>query len=270
MATTARAQRPARVATAGLPTRLDAWPTLLAFVVLVVGWEALGQALSANGSLFFPPLSRVLQKLYEVRSEIIDALGTSLVNLVVGFAISLLIGIGLGLLMGAFRKVDAALDIYVNALLTAPSLVFAPVFFAIWGLGRGPIIAVIVMYSAWIMVVNTVTAVRTVSVELLEMGEVFGAPRWKQWIRIVLPSATPLIMAGVRLGIGRAVKGMLNGEMFIAIVGLGRLVEDGSRSFDSSLVLAVLIVIILVAFLAVWVVQAIDSYLTRWLPKTSR
>jgi NitT/TauT family transport system permease protein len=90
------------------------------------------------------------------------------------------------------------------------------------------------------------------------------------WRRIVLPAATPLIMAGVRLGVGRAVKGMLNGEMFIAIVGLGRLVQDGSRGFDASLVLAVLIVIIIVAFIAVFITQAVDARLTRWLPKTSR
>jgi len=266
MATTARVQAP-RTMTAKAPSRLDVWPTAVAFVVLVAGWELLGQALQQD---FFPPLSKVLTRLSEVQGEIITALSTSLVNLVFGFAISVVFGVGLGLLMGAFRKVDAALDIYVNAMLTAPSLVFAPIFFHFWGLGRESIIAVIFMYSTWIMVVNTVTAVRTVSVELLEMGRAFNAPSIKTWYRIVLPAATPLIMAGVRLGIGRAVKGMLNGEMFIAIVGLGALVQSGSRAFDSALVLAVLLVIIVVAFIAVWLVQRLDAWLTRWLPKTAR
>ena len=266
MATAARSTaRPIR--SASLLRSLDLWPTLLAFAVLVVGWELIGRAYDQP---FFPPLSTVLAKLVETRGEILDALSISLVNLVFGFAFSLVFGIGLGLLMAAFRRLDAALDIYINALLTAPSLVFAPIFFAIWGLGRESIIAVIVMYSTWIMVVNTVTAVRTVPVELIEMGTSFNAPRLQMWRRIVLPSATPLIMAGVRLGVGRAVKGMLNGEMFIAIVGLGRLVEDGSRGFDASLVLAVLIVIILVAFVAIFITQAVDARLTRWLPQTSR
>ena len=266
MATTAAAT-PARVASPGFTSRLDVWPTVLAFVVLIGGWELLGRSLNQE---FFPPLSKVLAKLVEVQADIFAALAISLQNLVIAFAFSLVFGIGLGLLMGAFRKVDAALDVYVNAMLTAPSLVFAPVFFAIWGLERWSVIAVIVMYCVWIMVVNTVTAVRTVSVELLEMGESFGAPRLKIWTRIVLPSATPLILAGVRLAMGRAVKGMLNGEMFIAIVGLGKLVQDGSRAFDSSLVLAVLVVIIVIAFIAVGVVQLVDNRLTRWLPKTSR
>ena len=90
------------------------------------------------------------------------------------------------------------------------------------------------------------------------------------WTRIVLPAAVPLIMAGVKLATGRAVKGMLNGEMFIAIVGLGKLVKDGSGRFDASLVLAVLLVIIVVSFVAVWAVNWVDARLTRWLPKTSR
>lgn len=269
MATTATAAgAPPRPAlSARFVGRLDFWPTIASFFLLVGGWELLGQTLHQD---FFPPLSKVLTKLVNVQGEIFAALAISLQNLVIAFAISLVFGVGLGLLMGAFRKVDAALDVYVNALITAPSLVFAPVFFAIWGLERWSIVAVIFMYCTWIMVVNTVTAVRTVPVELLEMGQSFNAPRLKVWLRIVLPSATPLIMAGVRLATGRAVKGMLNGEMFIAIVGLGKLVQDGSRAFDSSLVLAVLIVIIVVAFIAVGIVGALDSRLTRWLPKTSR
>lgn len=268
MATTAASQPKTTLAAPGFfAGRFDIWPTVAAFALMVGGWELLGQTLNQD---FFPPLSKVLAKLAEVQGEIIAALATSLQNLLIAFAFSLVFGIGLGLLMGAFRKVDAALDIYVNAMLTAPSLVFAPIFFALWGLERWSVVAVIVMYCVWIMVVNTVTAVRTVSVELLEMGQSFGAPRLKIWTRIVLPSATPLIMAGVRLAMGRAVKGMLNGEMFIAIVGLGKLVQDGSRAFDSSLVLSVLIVIIVIAFIAVWLVQLVDTRLTRWLPKTSR
>lgn len=257
----------AAVRSPGFLSRLEIWPTLVSFVVLIGGWELLGRSLDQP---FFPPLSKVLNELVLNQQEITAALGTSLTNLVLGLAVSVVFGVGLGLLMGAFRKLDAALDIYINALLTAPSLVFAPVFFAIWGLDRWSIVAVIFMYSAWIMVVNTVTAVRTVSVELLEMGQSFNAPRLKIWTRIVLPAATPLIMAGIRLATGRAVKGMLNGEMFIAIVGLGKLVKDGSGRFDASLVLAVLVVIIVVAFIAIWVVGWLDARLTRWLPKTSR
>jgi NitT/TauT family transport system permease protein len=269
MATTAtRVPAPAR-RFSEMPLGLDALPTVVSFVVLVVGWEALGRVWNVQ---FFPPLSVVLAKLGSLLASgaIATALENSLVNLAIGFTFSLVVGLVIGFLMGAFRRVNAALDIYVNALLTAPSLVFAPVFFAIWGLGREPVIAVVVMYSIFIMIINTQAAVTNVPISLMEMGKSFNASKFQIFRRIVIPSALPLIMAGVRLGAGRAVKGMLNGEMFIAIVGLGRLVMDGSRAFDASLVLAVLIVIVVIAFAVVWVVQQLDNYLTRWLPKTTR
>jgi NitT/TauT family transport system permease protein len=252
-----------------LPSGFEALPTILSFVLLIAGWEALGRFWNQP---FFPPLSAVLDKLVSLLSAglIIDALGHSLVNLAIGFSIALVFGLLIGLAMGAFRRVNAALDIYVNALLTAPSLVFAPVFFAIWGLGPEPVIAIVVMYAIFIIIINTQAAVTTVPVSMIEMGRSFNASRLQMFRRIIIPSALPLILAGIRLGAGRAVKGMLNGEMFIAIVGLGRLVMDGSRSFDASLVLAIVIVVVLVAFAVVWAVQQIDNYLTRWLPKTAR
>jgi NitT/TauT family transport system permease protein len=69
---------------------------------------------------------------------------------------------------------------------------------------------------------------------------------------------------------GRAVKGMINGEMFIAVVGLGKLVIDAGRRFDAESVLAVLIVIVVVAMAAVKLVQLVDARLTSWLPSTAR
>ena len=77
-------------------------------------------------------------------------------------------------------------------------------------------------------------------------------------------------MAGIRLGVGRAVKGMINGEMFIAVVGLGGVVMTAGRNFDAETVLAVMLLIILVAFGAVGLVERIDRRLTAWLPETSR
>ena len=85
-----------------------------------------------------------------------------------------------------------------------------------------------------------------------------------------LNTERPLTMAGLRLAMGRAVKGMINGEMFIAIVGLGKVVTSSGNRFDAEGVLAVLILIIGVALVAVKVVQLVDQRLTSWLPSTSR
>lgn len=234
-------------------------------------WELVGQI--ANVS-FFPPLSAVLVRLVELTSDgqIAGNLASSLLNLAIGFTISVVFGILIGMAMGAYRKVEMALDFYVFALLTAPTLVLAPLFFSIFGSSnpRPTIIGVIILYTIFIVIVNTTAAIRNVPAPLIEMGRSYCANERQLFTKIILPAATPLIMAGVRLGMGRAVKGMINGEMFIAIVGLGAVVKKAGIRFDSEAVLAVLILIIIVAMILTRVVQFVDQRLTGWLPSTSR
>jgi NitT/TauT family transport system permease protein len=206
------------------------------------------------------------------RGVILNNLFQSLINLTIGFGISAVGGVTIGALMGAYPKIGKALDIYVYSLLTAPSLVFAPIFFAAFGATntRETTIAVVVMYTIFIIIVNTQTAIRSVSPSLIEMGRSFGANDRRMFWRIILPAALPLIMAGLRLGSGRAVKGMINGEMFIAVVGLGAVVMNQGKRFDAAGVLAVLLLIVVVAMFAVKLVQIIDKRLTAWMPSTAR
>src|SRR5690606_18777424 len=111
-------------------------------------------------------------------------------------------------------------------------------------------------------------AVQNVPKDLVEMARSYGASEFRIVTRVVLPAALPMIFAGIRLGMGRAVTGMINGEMFIAVVGLGRVVTQAGNSFDGAAVLAVLIVIIAVALVAVGLVQFVDRRMTRWVPST--
>lgn len=268
MGTTATELRPtgARLA---LRRVLGFSPSLVSLLAGAVIWEVAGRVLQVS---FLPPLSEVLSRLGEMVASglIIAPLISSLINLAIGFGLSLVVGVGLGVLMGRYRKIDAAFGIYVYALLTAPALVFAPIFFSILGDGRGSIIAVVIMYSLFIMIINTADAIRGVHPALIEMGRSYGASESQILWRIILPAATPMIMAGVRLGAGRAVTGMINGEMFIAVVGLGAVVTEAGGRFDGASVLAILLVIIGVALAAVGLVQAVDNKLTSWLPKTTR
>jgi len=243
--------------------------SVVALGIGAVAWEVIGQLW---GVRFLPPLSAVLVRLVELTQDglILQSLASSLRNLAIGFGISLVVGIGVGLLMGAYRKVEMALDWWVYALDTAPTLVFAPIFFAIFGLGPEPIIAIIIMYGIFTIIVNTVTAIHTVPGSLVEMGRSYCATDRQLFWKIILPAATPLIMAGVRIAMGKAVKGMINGEMFIAAVGLGAVVMNAGRRFDSAALLAVLIVTIMVAMVTIKLVQIVDERLTGWLPATQR
>lgn len=244
-------------------------PGAISLAVGAVLWEVIGRVAEVR---FFPPLSNVLVRLVEMTGDglILESLAASLANLVLGLAISVVGGVAVGALMGAYPRVYGALDVYVYALLTAPALVFAPIFFSIFGTDRASIVAVIVVYTVFIIIVNTADGIRSVSPPLIQMARSFNASDRQILFRIMLPAAMPMILTGIRLGTGRAVKGMINGEMFIAVVGLGRVVSQAGGRFDGESVLAILLVIIVVALVAVRLVQVLDRRLTSWVPETAR
>ena len=226
-------------------------------------WEVLGWSL---GLQWLPPFSKVMEALVQfVGSGVIRAnVGSSLQGLIVGFSLALILGFFLGSLMGRYRHVEKALDVYVHALFVCPSIVFAPIFFAIFGLSDASRIAIIVVYSMFVIVINTTTAIRTVDPSLVEMARSFGCREAQIFTRILLPASLPLVFAGIRLGVGRAVKGMINGEMLIAFVGLGALAQRYGAQFDAAKVFAIAMVVLVIGLLSNALVQMLDNRLTRW------
>lgn len=226
-------------------------------------WEVLGWGL---GLQWLPPFSKVMEALAQfVRSGAILAnLGSSLQGLVVGFGLSLVMGLFMGGLMGRYRYVEKALDVYVHALFVCPSIVFAPIFFAIFGLSDASRIAIIVVYAMFVIVINTATAIRTVDPSLVEMARSFGCREHQIFTRILLPASLPLVFAGIRLGMGRAVKGMINGEMLIAFVGLGALAQKYGAQFDAAKVFAIAMVVLIIGLVTNWLVQTFEHRLTSW------
>jgi NitT/TauT family transport system permease protein len=244
-------------------------PGVVAIGAGILAWEVIGRV---AGIRYLPPFSAVVARLVEmlVQSDLAAFAASSLVNLAIGYAIAAILGVAIGALMGVSRRVEASLDLWVYALLTAPAIVFAPILFSLFGFGRESVIAVVVLYAIGVIVVDTMAGIHSVSTDLREMGRSFGAGRYRLMRRVLLPGAMPLVFAGLRLGAGRAVKGMVNGEMLIAVVGLGGVLIRAGQRFDAESVLAILLVVIVVAFGLVWLITAAERRTLRWLPAPTR
>lgn len=253
------------------PRRLAVPSGAVSFVSLAAGlllWQVVSSVFTIS---WLPPLTRVIARIGDLWTggELQAALAASFGNLVIGFLISSTVGVTLGTLMTLFPKINYALRPYVNGFLLAPSIVMAPVFFVFFGLSRATPIAVIVLYSVLFVTVNTQTALNEVDPSLVQMSRSLGAGRWQTYRHIIVPAALPLIMAGLRLGMGRCVKGMINGEMFIAVVGLGRLDDSFEGAFDAAGILAIMLVVVVTAVVATGVVQLVDHRLNAWVYRTS-
>lgn len=239
---------------------LSTWAGVIALILL---WEVLGHIMQVG---WLPPFSQVAARLGELFTEGVlqPHLIASFQSLLVGFSIALVVGLGIGIAMGLSAKIYAGLDIFVNAMLFVPALTFAPILFAIFGLSDATRIAVVIMYAIFIIIINTAAGIRSVEDPLIDMAASFGASRWSAVRKVILPSAVPLIIAGIRLGTGRAVKGMINGEMFIALIGLGGLSARFGDESDFQSVWAMALFIMLVAVILNQVVSWVETRLTSW------
>jgi ABC-type nitrate/sulfonate/bicarbonate transport system permease component len=226
-------------------------------------WEVAGHALHFP---WLPPFTAVLAAAWELiaTGQIIGNLITSLSALAMGVAVALIIGIPLGLMMGWYPAIGLTLDPYVDAMLASPTLAFVPIVFILFGLSPLTRILVVFLFAVFIVIINTESAVRQVDPALMEMAAVYGARRAQLFWKVVLPDALPLVMAGVRLGVVHGVKGMINGEIFIALVGLGAMVRSFGGQFDAVHVWAIVIVVVAVAQILSGAIRAIDHRLTGW------
>ena len=239
---------------------------------LVVGFSLLELVARIVNQTYFPRISGVFARLFDLFSEgdIAFDLFRSVQNLFLGFFISCTSGILIGIICGRYTLVEQMLRPYINALLTAPTVVFAPVYFAVFGTARWSIVALIVHYSVFYLIVNTTTAVRSVDREVFEMSKVFGATERQRMRLILLPSATPLIFASLRVSKARSVKGMINGELLIAVVGLGAVSQNFARAFDAEGVFAVASLVVGVALLMGAVLGFVDGRVNSWVPDVRR
>jgi len=236
---------------------------LIAVAGLLIVWEALGRL---DVSMFVPPVTTVAAAWWHLVGDgtLTRAAASSLVSLVKGFVPAAVLGVAVGLAMGRFATVRHLLDGWVNALMSAPLSALVPVLIALFGIRDTVVAATVFMFSFFVIVVNTLTGVRSTDPSLVEMARSFGAGELALFGRVYLPSALPAVMLGLRLGVVQAVKGMVVGEMLISLVGLGeRLIYYGNTFLIAELY-AVIASVLLIALATSQLAQALDRALIRW------
>jgi NitT/TauT family transport system permease protein len=244
-----------------LPTRVRA--AILSIGVGVVCWEVLSRTLQFP---FQPSLAAVLQATWRmtVSGEIPNGLRASIGVLALGYGAAALIGVPAGLMLGRYRVLAFALDPYLDALLAVPSLLLVPVFFGVFGLGRETQIAVVFLYSFVVIVTMTRSGLATLDPVHAEMARAFGASERQILRQVLLPGTLPTIMAGLRLGIGRAVRALINAEMLVGPLGLGALLRQYGSRFDAASLYGILAVLVTLALLAHYVMELADRRLNGW------
>ncbi len=232
-------------------------PIMASLLVWAVLWEIAGRL-----ELIFllPPFTDVLAAAYDlVQTPTWQAATiTTLRAFLIGMTLSIVIGIPLGFLMGRVKIADDLLGMWVNVFSSAPLSALVPVLMILFGFGERTIVAAVFLFSVWIIVLDTRAGVLHISPSLIEMARSYGASRRALYGKIVLWAALPEILAGLRLGLIRGVKGVVIGQLLVAIVGYGALFETFSRNFRMAQFWALTIILLAFAMLVAALIERFE------------
>ena len=222
-------------------------PGMSSLIIWGLLWEVVGQS---GLSFFVPPLSAVLTTLFEIADSpaFLKALSETARAFITGVLAAVVIGIPVGILMGKNRLLDELLLPWVNIFLSAPLTALVPVLMVLFGFGMKSIVIITTLFAIWIIILNARAGVLQINRSLVEMGRSFGATPWVAFVKIYFWAALPEILGGIRIGVIRAVKGVIIGQLLISIVGFGALFELYSANFLMEHFWAVLIVLFGLAF----------------------
>ena len=242
------------------------WAVRIGTIVLLLGvWELFGPSLN---KLILRPPSDILKAFFELvaNGELQDAMAQSMKELVGGFAIALVLGVIVGVASGRWRFVYNATDPLVSALYSVPSVALVPLIgFAFKSVGDAPRIATVALFAIFPILINTQQGVRNVDRQLLEVARSFNTSERRLWTDVIVPSAIPYVLAGVRLGIGRGLIGMIVAEFFIGLVGLGFLIISYENVFRIDRMFVPVIVLAALGILLMGFVQWIEGRVAPWL-----
>lgn len=233
-------------------------PGMSSLILWGLLWEIVGRL---DVTFFVPPLSEVVSTLVSVigTPAFLKALSETAYAFLAGVFFAVFIGIPTGILMGKSRFLDELLLPWVNMFLSAPLTALVPVLMVLFGFGMKAIIITTTLFAIWIIILNSRAGVLQINRSLVEMARCYGASPLDAFFKIYFWAALPEILGGVRIGVIRAVKGVIIGQLLISIVGFGALFELYANNFLMSHFWAVLVVLFALAF----TISECLSYLER-------
>jgi len=244
------------------------WAVRLGTIAVILAvWEVYGPTLN---KLILRPPSDIFRAFFELvaNGELAEAMGQSFRELFGGLAVALVLGLVLGIASGRWRFVYNAIDPLVSALYSVPAVALVPLIaVAFKSIGDPPRIATVALFAIFPILINTQQGVRNVDRQLLEVARSFNTSERRLWTDVIVPSATPYVLAGVRLAIGRGLIGMIVAEFFIGLVGLGYLIISYENVFRIDRMFVPVIVVATMGILMMGFVQWLEGRIAPWLKR---
>jgi ABC-type nitrate/sulfonate/bicarbonate transport system permease component len=234
-------------------------------LLLILLWE-LSARTNWIDTRFFPAPTSIAAKLFDLAKsgELWSHLSASLQRLLWGSLLGGVPALVLGIIMGLYRPVRAAIDPLISATYPIPKSAILPLILLIFGLDEASKIVMVALGVFYPVVINTVTGVRQIDKIYLDVGKNFRASRWQTFRTIALPGALPSIMAGIKLGIGMGLILIAIAEMVGAKTGIGFMIWDAWQVLSVETMYVGLIIISILGFVLTLILNEIEAWVLPW------
>lgn len=238
-------------------------PPLGSLVVVLGIWQLIGS--HTDPILFSTPLNTVKSFGTIVKDgELLPAFVVSMKDLWTGYFLAVLVGLIIGVVLGRSPRIAKIVNPYINFMQATPLIALVPLIVIWFGVGFHARVAVVFLFSLFSVIINTSVGVSQTPRILVDVGRVYHLTRFQVVRHIALPNAVPSIFAGLRLGLGKGLIGMIIAEMFVSLNGLGGLVTSYGNAFATGSLLAAIFTASLVGVIAAGLLELVERFAFKW------
>jgi NitT/TauT family transport system permease protein len=241
----------------------------VAVIVFLATWEAFGNWFQIVNPMFMSAPSLVFNAAVQMfaSGEIWNDLYISGIEFAWGYALSVVFAVPFGIAIGWYKRFAYICDPFVNAMNATPRIALLPLVIIWLGIGVLSKIGIIFLGAVFPLLINTRDGVKTTPANLLTAARSFGASEWQIFRSVVLPSTVPFILTGLRLAVGRALIGVMVGELYAATAGIGFMITVAGATFQTDKVFVGVSIFALSGMALTSVLDRIEHRFDRWRPK---
>ena len=241
----------------------------ISVAVFLIAWEAVGNWSQLINPMFMSAPSLIWKAAVQlfVSGEIWNDLRVSGIEFGWGYFLSVVVGVPFGIAIGWYKKFAYVCDPFVNAMNATPRVALLPLVIIWLGIGILSKVGIIFLGAVFPLLINTRDGVKTTPHNLLTAARSFGASEWQIFKSVVVPSTVPFILTGLRLAIGRALIGVMVGELYAATAGIGFMITVAGATFQTDKVFVGVLIFAIAGMVATEVVDRAERKFDKWRPK---
>ena len=241
----------------------------LAVGIFLIIWELAGNVYQWINPMFMSAPSLIFKAAVQLfaSGEIYNDLYVSGIELLGGYFLAVAVAIPFGIMVGWYKRMSYVFDPFIHAMNATPRVALLPLVIIWLGIGILSKVGIIFLGAVFSILINTRDGVKTTPVNLLNAARSFGASEWMVFKTVVIPSTIPFILTGLRLAVGRALVGVLVGELYAATAGIGFMITVAGATFQTDKVFVGVLIFALSGMIGMELLTKLERRFDKWRPQ---